>query len=300
MAKAHWLALSSVPGIGGVTARRLVERFGSVEAIFDAPVEALASVPRVTAEMAASLRALSLPALEAELAGLAEEGLDVLGWDDPSYPTNLRLAADAPALLFVRGSLAPGDADAVAIVGTREPTPDGFALAERLARELAAQGLTVVSGLALGIDTAAHRGALEASGGRTLAVPGSGLRCLHPRANLSLADEIAGRGALLSELPPNAPPRGPALMARDRILSGLGRAVIVVQAGEHSGSLDTAARALRQGRLLLALPGSPGTDALLAAGAEALDPARLDVTALAACIRAHALAGAGDQLRLWG
>jgi DNA processing protein len=129
-------------------------------------------------------------ALEAELASLADEGLQVVTWDDEDYPANLRLVHDAPPVLFVRGELRPADAQAVAIVGTRHPTPQGVAVAEKLARELAERGLTVVSGLALGIDTAAHRGALRAVGGRTLAVPGSGLRAIHPRENIALAEAI--------------------------------------------------------------------------------------------------------------
>jgi len=152
-------------------------------------------------------------------------------------------------------------------------------------RELAARGLTVVSGLALGVDAAAHRGAFEA--GRTLAVLGSGIRFIHPKENTELAEQIVRRGALLSELHPNTPPRGPQLMARDRIVSGLSRAVIVVEAGEKSGSLDTAGRAAKQGRLVFAVPGSAGTDQLIAAGARRLDPASLDFDALADEIFQH-------------
>jgi DNA processing protein len=289
MSKTHWLALVSLPGIGGATGRKLLERFGSIEATFAASDAELARVPRLNADLVARLRAVSLEAIEVELAALADEGLGVLTWDDPDYPANLRPLPDAPAVLFVRGDLRPEDAAAVAVIGTREPTAEGTAAAEMIARELAGQGLTVVSGLALGIDTAAHRGALGAAGGRTLAVPGSGLRAIHPRQNAALAETIARRGALLSELHPNTPPSGPVLMARDRIVSGLARAVIVVEAGEKSGSLDTAARARRQGRLLLAVPGSPGTDKLIAEGAAPLKPSTLDFDALAGRIRDHAL-----------
>jgi DNA processing protein len=287
MSKLHWLAISTLPGIGGATAQKLIERFGSVEAVFAAPDEELLRVPRFTAEVVARLRAVSLEAIEAELASLADEGLQVVTWDDEDYPANLRLVYDAPPVLFVRGELRPTDAQAVAIVGTRHPTPQGVAVAERLARELAERGLTVVSGLALGIDTVAHRGALQAAGGRTLAVPGSGLRAIHPRENIALAEAIARRGALLSELHPDTPARGPSLMARDRIISGLSRAVIVVEAEEKSGSLDTAAKARRQGRLLFAVPGSPGTQALITGGAEPLDPQANDLDRLSQRIRTH-------------
>jgi DNA processing protein len=287
VSKTHWLALSTLPGIGGTTARRLIERFGSVDAVFEAPDAELQQVPRLTAEVVAHLRAISLDALEGELASLADEGLQVVTWDDPDYPANLRQVSDAPPVLFVRGDLRAGDAQAVAIVGTRQPTSQAVTLARTLARELARRGLTIVSGLAVGIDTAAHRGALQAPGGRTLAVPGSGLRTIHPRENVPLAEAITARGALLSELHPNTPARGASLMARDRIVSGLSQAVIVVEAGEKSGSLDTAAKALRQGRLLLAVPGSPGTQALLTGGAEPLDPQTADLDRLSEHIRRH-------------
>lgn len=305
MSKLHWLALVSLPGIGGATGRKLIERFGSIEAAFAAPDAELARIPRLNADLVARLRAVALETIEAELAMLADEGLEVLTWDDPDYPANLRDLPDAPPVLFTRGSLRPEDADAVAIIGTREPTPAGMAAATTLARELAGRGLTVVSGLAIGIDTAAHRSALEAPGGRTLAVPGSGLRALHPRQNVPLAERIARRGALLSEVHPNTPPSGPVLMARDRITSGLARAVIVVEAREKSGSLDTARRARRQGRMVLALAGSPGTDKLIAEGAEPLAWRGLDFDALAQRIREHTLPGDSKpaenarQLSLW-
>lgn len=150
-----------------------------------------------------------------------------------------------------------------------------------MARELARRGLCVVSGLALGIDTAAHVGALEAEEGRTIAVLGSGIRVIHPRENAELAERIAHHGAVVSELMPNAPPRGPQLMARDRLISGLSKAVIVVEAGVQSGSLDTAARARKQERLVYAVPGSAGTEGLLKSGAKRLDADALDFDALA-------------------
>ncbi len=221
MSNLHWLALVSLPGIGGATGRKLLERFGSIEAAFEATDAELAAVPRLNADLVARLRAISLETVEAELASLADEGLSVLTWDDTDYPANLRPLPDAPPALFVRGDLRLEDADAVAIIGTREPSALGIAAAERTGRELAGRGLTVVSGLAIGVDTAAHRGALGAADGRTLAVPGSGLRAIHPRQNAALAETIARRGALISEVHPNTPPSGPVLMARDRITSGL-------------------------------------------------------------------------------
>lgn len=281
MSRVHWLALTHIPGVGGATLRRLLERFGSIEALFAADPAELARVPRLSERAIAALRTVSLEAVEAELAALVQAGITLLTWEDADYPASLHGLSDPPPVLFVRGKLRPQDERAVAIVGSRRVGDRGLALARRLGKALAARGLTVVSGLALGIDTAAHKGALEAPEGRTLAVLGSGLGVIHPRENRALAERIVARGALLSELRPEAPPRGPYLMARDRIIAALGRATIVVEAEEGSGSLDTARRARRLGRPVLACPGSPGTDALLRAGAERLDPEAMDLDALA-------------------
>jgi DNA processing protein len=251
--------------------RRLLKRFGDAEAVFEAPDEALLTVSRIGEKTLRAIRTVRLEQVKAELLSLEDEGIDVLVWDDEDYPVNLRAAADAPPLLFVRGTVLPEDARAVAIVGTRTPSSRGLENAHITAAALTARGLTVVSGLALGVDTAAHTGALEA-GGRTLAVLGSGLRPIHPRSSAELAERIAVSGALLSELHPNTPIRGSQLMARDRTISGLSRAVVVVEARLESGSLDTARRAQGQGRPLFAIPGSPGCDALLQAGAHLLVP----------------------------
>ena len=263
MSTLHWLALTQVAGIGGVTVRNLLEQFGDIEAVFEASVEELDAVPRVSERAAEAIRAAPLGQLEAELWHLSDEGIGILTWDDEEYPANLRAAVDSPPLLFLRGDLLEEDEGAVAIVGTRQPSPDGRQIAETLGRELASRGLTVVSGLATGIDTAAHEGAL-AAGGRTLAVLGSGVRVIHPRENSGLAERIVSQGAVLSELHPGAPPGGRQLMARNRIVTGLSKAAIVVEAGEHSGSLDAAKRARKQGRLVCAVDiGSGGTTKLL-------------------------------------
>lgn len=279
MADAHWLALTTVNGIGGVTARKLIERFGDVEAIFEAAPEELIEIPRVTEAMAAQILAAPIEQLEGELLSLNDEGIDLLTWDDARFPNRLRPLPDAPMVLFMRGAVKRSDDNAVAIVGTREPSPAAVELAHTIGRDLAARDLTIVSGLALGIDTAGHRGAIET--GRTIAVLGSGIRFIHPKENAELAEQIIGCGAILSELHPNTPPKGQNLMARDRIISGLSRTVIVIEAGEKSGSLDTAAKAKKQGRVVYAVPGSAGTDQLIASGARAIDPAALDVDALA-------------------
>ena len=285
MSKAQWLALSTVSGVGGVTARKLIERFGDVEAIFEAAPEALIEVPRVTETMAMQILAAPIEQLENELLSLNDEGIELLTWDDERFPSVLRPLPDAPMLLFMHGELKRADDNAVAIVGTREPTPAAVEVAHMIGRELAARGLTVVSGLALGIDTAGHLGAITI--GRTIAVLGSGVRYIHPRENSELAEDIIRCGAILSELHPDTPPKGQNLMARDRIISGLSRGVIVIEAGEKSGSLDTASKAKKQGRLVYAVLGSAGTDQLIAGGARRIDPTVIDFDELAREILDH-------------
>src|SRR3972149_1349845 len=301
MSNAHWLAVTTVSGIGGVPARKLIDRFGDVESIFAASVEELIEIPRVTALMAQQILAAPIEQLESELLSLNDEGIELLTWDDTRYSKALSSLPDAPMVLFMRGALKRADEQAVAIVGTREPTSSAVEAAYIIGRELAARGVTIVSGLALGVDTAAHRGAVET--GRTLAVLGSGIRFIHPKENVELAEDIVGTGAILSELHPNTPPRGQNLMARDRIISGLSRAVIIVEAGEKSGSLDTASKAKKQGRLVFAIPGSTGTDQLIANGAQPIDPSSIDFEMLAQQIARYPLSGETDstprQATLW-
>lgn len=268
----YWYALSKVPGVGGATARKLCELFGTVQQVFEASQESLLQVPRLLPESVQAIRNIDWEQLESELDGLHEEEVQLLTWEDESYPEPLKSISDAPYLLYMRGGLRAGDSRAVAVVGTREPTKERFELAEQLACSLAERGFTIVSGLAPGIDTAAHQGALHASQGRTIAVLGSGIRHIHPPSNRKLAEEIILRGALLSELQPNAPPSGRGLMMRDRIVSGLSQAVIIVQANEQGGSMDTASKTIKQGRLLFAVPGSPGTDRLIREGAMSIAP----------------------------
>jgi DNA processing protein len=284
MSKAHYLALTRVSGVGGATARKLVERFGTVARAFDAEDLELATVPRVTPDVIRAMREVDLDEVESEIESLDDEGIKVLTWDDDDYPENLRSASDAPFLLYAAGRVTPEDARAVAVVGSRDASGKAVQDAEKLARGLAEAGFTIVSGLALGVDTAGHRGALQADDGRTLAVLGSGLRVIHPRENMELAEEIASRGAVLSDYRPNTPPSGQALMSRDRIVSGLSLAVIVVEAGMPSGSVDTAERGRKQGRKVLAVPGSPGTNGLIRSGAEVVDPD--DIASVVALIEA--------------
>jgi DNA processing protein len=285
--KTYCVALATTTGIGPRTFAALVERFGSPRAVFSADADELLQVPRVTAETVALLRECDLDAVENELFALSEDGIAVITRDDDAYPVNLARILDAPPALFVRGALRADDARAVAIVGAREASARGQRVAADLAYGFAARGFTVVSGLARGIDTAAHLGALDGEG-RTLAVLGSGIRVIHPRENTELADRITSdRGAVLSEFHPNAPPQGRNLMIRDRVISGLARGVIVVEAAPDSGSLDTAKRARRQARLVFAVAGGgAGAEDLLRAGARAIDGDAVDWDAIVSALDA--------------
>ncbi len=288
MNKLYWLALSKVEGLGGARARRLIERFGSVAAIWQADTETLAAWTDLPTENFAMLQGVSLDEIAQELEGLRQEGIEVLTPDDANYPVLLRDLRDAPPVLYLRGSLEIRDQWAVAIVGSRLADPGSgekkMAWTRELAKALAEWGLTVVSGLAHGVDSWAHGGALEAHDGRTIAVLGCGLRRVYPQQNRALADSIVARGALLSELEPNVGTCGQFLMMRDRLIAALSQAVIVIEAGDPSGSLDTARHALKLKRPVLAVPGSPGTERLIAEGAELLDPERVDFDELARSI----------------
>lgn len=189
------------------------------------------------------------------LANAAQAGLVILPFQASGYPERLRQIPDPPIVLWIRGCVQALDAPAVAIVGSRTATPTGISVATRLGRELSAAGLVVVSGLARGVDAAAHRGALDGSG-RTVAVLGSGADVIYPAEHASLARQILERGAIVSELAPGTPPRPGHFPLRNRIISGLARAVVVVEASLKSGSLITAKAALEQGRDVLAVPGN--------------------------------------------
>jgi DNA processing protein len=210
---------------------------------------------------------------EAEARRAAELGIRIVGLDAPEYPELLREIHDPPLVLYVRGSLVAGEGSrSVAIVGSRASSAEGCALAHAMARDLAAAGATIVSGLARGIDSAAHGGAL-AAGGRTVAVLGSGHDRLYPPENAGLAERIAGSGALVSEFPLGTDPRPGNFPRRNRVIAGWGRAVVVAEAAERSGALVTARCALDEGRDVLAVPGHPahetsaGTNQLIVDGA---------------------------------
>jgi DNA processing protein len=211
-------------------------------------------------------------------------GIDVIAWSDPEYPSALAAIVDPPPVLWIRGTRAALEAPGVAVVGSRAGSAYALAVAERLAVDLAARGLTIISGLARGVDSAAHRGALAAPGS-TIAVLGSGADIIYPREHIPLATRIiaatahGAMGAIVSELVPGTPPRPDFFPRRNRIISGLARAVVVIEAGEKSGSLITARCALEQGRDVLAVPGNVlngrnrGSHALLRDGAKIVEGA---------------------------
>jgi DNA processing protein len=212
------------------------------------------------------------------LARAAGGGLHLVPWDDASYPAALSAIPDPPPVLWVRGNLSALTSRAVAIVGSRAGSPYALAVAERLAADLSARGIVVVSGLARGVDSAAHRGAIAAKGA-TLAVLGSGADVIYPAEHRGLAREIETDGAIVSELVPGTPPQKQFFPLRNRIISGLSRAVLIVEAGEKSGSLITARCALEQGRDVLAVPGNVlsgrnrGGHALIKDGAKIVESA---------------------------
>ena len=251
----HALRLSLVPGVGPRIRQALLERFGSPEAVLAAAPSALREVPGVGPKLTGKIAAASNEIdVDAEIALCREHGIGILTESDEAYPRVLREIHDPPGVLFVKGELQPQDGLAIGIVGTRHATHYGLQQAERLAGSLARAGLTVVSGLARGIDSAAHRGAL-AAGGRTLAVLASGVLNIYPPEHHKLALEVAAQGALLSEAPARAEPLSGTFPQRNRIISGLSLGVIVVEAGQRSGALITARHAMEQGREVFAVPG---------------------------------------------
>ena len=253
--KLPWLALKSIPGVGPVLFQRLLQRFGPPAAVFQARREELLGVKGINADLARDL--LSFRAwdrVEAELAKIAAAGVEVLLQNDPRFPARLKQIPYPPPLLFIKGTILPEDDLALAVVGTRAASYYGLKTCRRLAGALAVRGLTVVSGLARGIDTAAHQGALENSG-RTLAVLGCGLDVVYPPENHKLYEQIPSQGALISEFPLGAPPEAKNFPIRNRIISGLALGVVVVEAGERSGAGITAQIALDQGREVFAVPG---------------------------------------------
>jgi len=252
-----WLALALTPGLGPTRARKLAEHFSSAESVFRASLTELEACGLHAAAAQAIATGKSAALAQDELGKAAEAGARILTLSDPAYPPLLRQIYDPPVVLYVRGNVDALSAPGLAVVGTRHPTPYGIGMAERLSCDLASNlGLVIISGMARGVDTAAHRGALMGKG-KTIAVFGTGIDVIYPRENQKIADSIlATGGALVSEFPVAtfaAPQNFP---IRNRIISGMSVGVLVVEAGEYSGTRITSRCALEQNRDVFAVPGN--------------------------------------------
>jgi DNA processing protein len=252
----EWLAISLTTGLGPTRARKLVEHFGSPEAVFRASLTELegSGIQAISAQSIATGKSAELA--REEIARAAAMGATLISMEDPCYPLRLKEIYDPPLILYIRGNSEVLTKPGIAMVGTRHPTPYGTGMAERLACDLAAQGLVIISGMARGVDTASHRGAISAKG-KTIAVFGTGVDVIYPKENSRLAEQIlALGGALISEFPLGtfaAPQNFP---IRNRILSGMSVGVLVVEAAEYSGTRITARCALEQNRDVFAVPGN--------------------------------------------
>lgn len=259
MALAHWLQLGLTQGVGPVLARRLIDRAGGAEAacaMSEAELRMVDGIGLAKSRQIHSALREAAGAVEAELVRAASLGVSLLCPEDPSYPILLKTIPDPPVVLYAKGALEPRDLHAVAIVGSRKCSHYGREQAERFGGLLAGSGVTVISGGARGIDSAAHRGAMAHPHGRTVAVLGCGIDVTYPPENEALFRQIATRGAVLSEYPLGTPPLADNFPRRNRIVSGMSRGVLVIEADERSGALITARQACDDhGRPVFALPG---------------------------------------------
>lgn len=272
-----WLRLQLTPGLGRVGLMHLIEHFKTPEQVLDAAGRGWPRLPGLREKLAAMIPDASSPRVQSACRSLDSMGGWMRSFWDPGYPQILRQIPDPPVLLYGCGSLPEGPA--LAIVGTRHPTDFGKVFTEQLAEEMAVAGVVVVSGLARGIDAAAHRGTLN-GGGRTLAVLGCGIDRIYPTENRRLYHQIIEQGALLSEYPPGTEPLPGHFPGRNRIISGLSKATLVIEASRDSGSLITAEFALEQGREVIAVPGgvdhqtSYGPNLLIKQGAHPITEAQ--------------------------
>jgi DNA processing protein len=273
--KAYWVGFNLVKGIGAVRLKQILDFFGSLEIAWNSPQEGFVSagIPPKAIENFIKIRAQV--DLNKIMDSIESKGIKVITWESNEYPRRLKEINQSPPILFVRGSINVEDDWAVAVVGTRRVTPYGRQVAVEISRFLAQNGVTVVSGMARGVDSIAHQTALQ-SGGRTIAVLGSGVDVVYPPEHQNLSQEIIQQGALVSDYPVGTQPDGVNFPPRNRIISGLSLATIVVEAGEKSGALITAEFAVEQGRDVFAVPGSilaaqsEGTNHLIEQGARPL------------------------------
>lgn len=273
----HLLCLLSVPGIGPHRIRKLVGHFGSPKSVLQAGVKELVRVEHIDEKIARTIRLkVNQRFAETQLYQIKKHRVHLVSYWDHDYPEILKSIYDPPVLLYIKGNLNGKDQCKIAVVGMRSPSQYGRWTAERMGEDLARNGITVVSGMARGIDTLAHYGALKVSG-KTVAVLGSGVNVVYPPENRKLYEKIVEAGAVISEFPMNAEPAGGHFPRRNRIISGLSLGTVVVEAGERSGALITAYMALDQGREVFAIPGSirspksRGTHKLLKEGAKLVE-----------------------------
>lgn len=273
--KAYWVGFNLVKGIGAVRLRQIIDFFGTLEIAWNSPQDGFlaAGLPSKVVENFQQVR--RQVDLDLIMANIEKKRVKVMTWEDSEYPRRLKEINQAPPVLFINGSINVEDDWAVAVVGTRRVTPYGRQVTAEIARYLAQNGVTVVSGLARGVDAIAHQTAIQA-GGRTIAVLGNGVDVVYPPEHRKLASDIALQGALVSDYPLGTPPDGVNFPPRNRIISGLSLATVVVEAGEKSGALITAEFAVEQGRDVFAVPGSiltpqsEGTNRLIEQGARPL------------------------------
>ncbi|MFA5165030.1 MAG: DNA-processing protein DprA [Candidatus Omnitrophota bacterium] len=300
----YLLVLNSVPDVGYVRIKNLIARFGGIEGVFKATKAQLEETDKIGPKIAAAIAGCDKEkVLEAELKLAAASGARIISYLDDEYPANLKQIYDPPAILYVKGAFAPEDKFSAAIVGSRRASRYGLQTAERFGMEFAARGITVVSGLARGIDAAGHKGALKARG-RTVAVLGSGLANIYPPEHIELAGRIIdGGGAIVSEFPMACEPYKDNFPRRNRIISGLSLGVVVVEAAKGSGALITTDFALEQGRELFAVPGnagsatSAGTNMLIKQGAKLVESADDVIEELGDMIKGHMRARVTQAVR---
>lgn len=287
----YWLALNSLTDIGPVVARNLLSAFGSPDNIFNMTTDELRQVEGVgeyRAQKIISFKSWDDVNREIEKAG--KNNVRILTLDNPDYPEGLKQIHGAPVILYVKGDLGSADKYAIAIVGSRRSTDYGRQIADGMAYKLASSGLTIVSGMAMGIDTASHKGALK-SGGRTIAVLGSGIDVPYPVSNSRLMKAIESSGAVISEFPFGTQPNKENFPRRNRIISAFSLGVIVIEATLDSGSLITVGYALEQGKEVFAVPGqitsmnSKGTNSLIKKGARLIDSAEEVIDELSAQLK---------------
>ncbi|MFN8387300.1 MAG: DNA-processing protein DprA, partial [Anaerolineales bacterium] len=253
--KKFWVGFNLIKGIGAVRMQGLVAYFGDLESAWKATPNELAEAGLGSKVIERVLQVRQNLDLDKVWEKIETQGIKILTWQDEAYPQRLKEIDQPPPVLYIRGEYLPDDLFAVAIVGTRRVTPYGRQITEELSAFLAANGMTVISGLARGVDAVAHQSTLKA-GGRTIAVLGSGVDKIYPPEHRALAEQMMERGAIISDYAPGTPPDASNFPPRNRIISGLSLAVVVVEAGETSGALITAEFAAEQGREVFAVPGS--------------------------------------------